>query len=243
MKLFMTPAIASLAMIGTAAASLPALADEKPIPTISVTGTGTTNVAPDMAIISMGVTKEAETAREALSANTEAMKKVIEEMQSAGIEARDLQTSDFSIQPQYIYPNNDNGEQKPRITGYVVRNSLTVRVRDLEKVGDILDTSVTLGINDGGNLVFTNDNPDEVISQARSKAVKDAIAKAKTLAEAAGVELGRISSISEQTRNDGPRPMMQVRKMEMAADSAPVPIAAGENSYDVTVNVTFEIAQ
>ncbi|WP_018689359.1 SIMPL domain-containing protein [Ahrensia kielensis] len=243
MKFLMTPAIASLAVLGASVMSLPAMADESQKPTISVTGNGTANVAPDMAIISMGVTKEAETAREALNANTEAMKKVLEEMQSAGIEARDLQTSDFSIQPQYVYPNNSNDEQKPRITGYVVRNSLSVRVRDLEKVGDVLDASVSLGVNDGGNLVFTNDNPDEVIKQARSNAVKDAIAKAKTLAEAAGVELGAIKTISEQAQNDAPRPMAKMRSMEMVASSAPVPIAAGENSYDVTVNITFEIAQ
>lgn len=243
MKFLMTPAIASLAVLGASVMSLPAMADEPQTPTISVTGNGTANVAPDMAIISMGVTKEAETAREALNANTEAMKKVLEEMQSAGIEARDLQTSDFSIQPQYVYPNNSNDEQKPRITGYVVRNSLSVRVRDLEKVGDVLDASVSLGVNDGGNLVFTNDNPDEVINQARSNAVKDAIAKAKTLAEAAGVELGAIKTISELAQNDAPRPMAKMRSMEMVASSAPVPIAAGENSYDVTVNITFEIAQ
>lgn len=243
MNFLTIPAVAGLAMIGMSAATLPAMAEAAQTPTISVTGKGTANVAPDMAIISMGVTKEAETAREALNANTEAMKKVLEEMQNAGIEARDLQTSDFSIQPQYIYPNNNNGEQKPRISGYIVRNSLTVRVRDLEKVGDVLDASVSLGVNDGGNLVFTNDKPDEVINQARSKAVKDAMAKAKTLADAAGVTLGAIKTISEQAHNDIPRPMAKMRTMEMAAGSAPVPIAAGENSYDVTVNVTFEIVQ
>lgn len=243
MNFLTIPAVTGLAMIGMSATTLPAMAEAAQTPTISVTGKGTANVAPDMAIISMGVTKEAETAREALNANTEAMKKVLEEMQNAGIEARDLQTSDFSIQPQYVYPNNDNGEQKPRISGYIVRNSLTVRVRDLEKVGDVLDASVSLGVNDGGNLVFTNDKPDEVINQARTNAVKDAMAKAKTLADAAGVTLGAIKTISEQAHNDIPRPMAKMRTMEMAVGSAPVPIAAGENSYDVNVHVTFEIMQ
>lgn len=221
-----------------------AMAQDNQTPRILVTGTGTVSIEPDMAIVSLGVTKQEKTARAALDANTKAMADILLAMKAAGIEERDLQTSNFSIQPQYFYPKSSSGDdRRPRIDGYIVRNSLTVRIRDLSAIGDVLDASVSLGVNDGGNLVFTNDDPASAISEARAKAMKDAIKKAGTLTQAAGVELGDIIEISEQSRRNDPRPMAQARMMEMAADSAPVPIAAGENTYEVSVNVTFGIEQ
>lgn len=238
-------AFATVSMLA-AATVFPAMAEEARVAKISVSGEGEINIAPDMAIVSMGVTREAKTAREALTANTEAMAKVLDAMKAAGIEDRDLQTSNFSIQPQYFYPKpSDDGTQAaPVITGYIVSNNLSVRIRDLAAVGDILDASVTLGVNNGGNLIFTNDNPDAAITEARTKAMKNAIDKAKTLSGAAEVELGKIVEISEQSYGQPqPIPMMRAAKMEMAMDSAAVPIAAGENTYRVSVNVTFEIDQ
>lgn len=221
-----------------------ATAQENQSPRILVTGTGTIGIEPDMAIVSLGVTKQEKTAREALDANTSAMADILAAMKAAGIDEKDLQTANFSIQPQYFYPkSNSDGDKRPRIDGYIVRNSLTVRIRDLATIGDVLDASVSLGVNDGGNLVFTNDDPKTAISEARAKAMKDAIEKATTLTKAAGVKLGNIIEISEQSLRSQPRPIAQARMMEMAADSAPVPIAAGENTYEVSVNVTFGIEQ
>jgi len=221
-----------------------AMAQDNQTPRILVTGTGTVSIEPDMAIVSLGVTKQEKTARAALDANTSAMADILAAMKAAGIAESDLQTSNFSIQPQYFYPkSSSDGDNRPRIDGYIVRNSLTVRIRDLATIGDVLDASVSLGVNDGGNLVFTNDDPQAAISEARAKAMKDAMKKAGTLTEAAGVELGDIIEISEQSRQNSPRPMAQARMMEMAADSAPVPIAAGENTYQVSVNVTFGLEQ
>ncbi|MCY1308520.1 26 kDa periplasmic immunogenic protein [compost metagenome] len=117
-------------------------------------------------------------------------------------------------------------------------------MRDLDKVGNVLDESVTLGVNQGGDLTFVNDNPAATINEARKRAVADAIAKAKTLADAAGVGLGRVVEINEQSR--APMPMPIARQAKMMAASAPqdsVPVAAGENSYDVSVNVVFEIKE
>ncbi len=221
-----------------------ASAEEKPTPRILVTGVGEVSIEPDLAIVSLGVTQEGKTAREALDANTKAMADILAAMRAAGIEDRDLQTSNFSIQPQYNYPkSSSNGDKRPRIDGYIVRNALTVRIRDLSTVGDVLDVSVSLGVNDGGNLVFGNDDPDKAISEARTKAMRDAIEKASTLVDAAEVELGDIIEISEQSRRHDPIPVAQARMMEMAVDSAPVPVAAGENTYRVTVHVTFGIEQ
>jgi uncharacterized protein YggE len=221
------------------------LADAEPAPRIFVTGEGSVELAPDMAIVNLSVMREAPTARAALAANTEAMRKVLDALAALGIEKRDLQTANFAIQPRYTYPPQPatGAPQAPKLVGYTVRNALTVRVRDLAKLGEVLDTSVTLGVNEGGSIQFTNDDPSAAINQARVKATKDAMAKARTLADAAGVKLGKVLEISEQ--NYGPPRPMAMAKMEMAMDSAaaPVPIAAGENSYSVTVNLSVAIAQ
>jgi uncharacterized protein len=241
----MTSKILSLAFATTALMAVPfaALADEAPRPRITVTGEGQASAAPDMAVLSLVVLQEKPTAREALTANNEAMAKVLDAMKKAGIAERDLQTSGFSIDPRYVYPDNKDNTQPPeapKIVGYAVSNSLTVRVRDLKKVGDILDQSVTLGVNQGGNLTFTNDKPESVVEEARKKAVANAMAKAKTLTEAAGVSLGKVVEISEQSYSPRPMPMGQA-KMMTAAPADSVPVATGENTYNVNVNVTFEL--
>lgn len=215
-----------------------------PFPRILVSGQGSVDIAPDMAILSLTVTRQADTARGALDANSSAIREVIAAMKAEGIEARDLQTSNFSIQPRYSRPPpKSSGEREPpQIIGYTVRNSLTVRVRDITIVGAVLDKSVTLGVNEGGNIRFTNADPSAAIEQARIKAVKQAIAKANTLATAAGVKTGKLLEISEQSFN--PRPMsMAGAQVSMARTSNSVPVAAGENTYKVMVNVSFAIDQ
>ena len=218
--------------------------DDSPFPRILVTGQGSIDVAPDMAVLNLTVMREAETARAALDANSSAMNDVLLAMKKEGIEARDLQTSGFSIQPRYIYPSPKSSDHReaPQIVGYTVRNSLTVRVRDISAVGAILDKSVALGVNEGGNFVLSNADPSAAITRARIEAMKDAIAKAKTLAEAAGVKTGKILEISEQSFNPYPMPMARA-EMSMARSADAVPVATGENTYKVTVNVSFAIDQ
>jgi uncharacterized protein YggE len=218
--------------------------DDGSHPRILVTGQGSVDVAPDMAMLALTVTREAETAREALDANSAAMNDVLDAMKAEGIKARDLQTSGFSIQPKYFYPQQKSSgtREPPRIIGYTVRNSLNVRIRDIASLGQILDKSVTLGVNEGGNISFTNDDPSAAVTEARVLAMKDALAKAKTLAEAGGVKVGKLLEISEQSFNPRPMPMARAeRSFAMSADA--VPVAAGENTYRVSVNVTFAIDQ
>jgi len=224
--------------------SVIASADESnPPPRILVTGEGSVDIAPDMAVLTLTVTRQAETARAALDANSNAMTEVHKAMLKSGIEKRDMQTSGFSIQPNYVYPvpRNSSEREPPRIAGYTVRNSLTVRIRDIDAVGTILDQSVSLGVNDGGNIAFTNADPTAAIAEARARAVHDAIARADTLAEAAGVKKGRLLEISEQSYNPRPVPMVEMA-MSRAADAA-APVAAGENTYKVSVNVAYAIDQ
>jgi uncharacterized protein len=236
--------VLALAALALGTANFAHAADE-PTPRIMVSGEGEATVAPDMALISLSVLREGITAREALDANTKAMSEVLAAMKAFGIAETDLQTSGFNIQPRYVYPDpNKNETFNPKITGYTVMNTLGVRVRDLSKVGEVLDQSVTLGVNEGGNVTFVKDDASAVIEEARKKAVENAIAKAKTITSTAGVGIGRILEMSEQSFQPGPMPMMQAdMAMAKSAGRESVPIATGENSYRVTVNVTFEIKQ
>ncbi len=231
-----------LALAATLALPLPALAQQAPEqPRIVVTGEGEATVRPDMAVVSLSVMREAGTAREALDANNAAMASVIAALKEAGIEDRDLQTSGLSIQPRWDYSRGEDGNQEARLVAYQVVNSLTVRVRDLAMVGTVIDNSVSLGVNQGGSISFTNANPDAVIDQARREAVENATRKARTLADAANVELGGILEITEQTGTPSPMPVA-ARAMRMDAAEA-VPVEAGENSYSVTVTMTFRLDQ
>jgi uncharacterized protein YggE len=209
---------------------------------IIVSGDADAAVAPDLAIVSLGVSETKQSAREALDANNKSMADVLKALKADGIADKDLQTSGFSIQPQYSYPQNEDGTPKPPVlTGYTVSNMLTARIRDLAKVGDVLDASVTLGVNQGGEIRFTNVDPEKTIEAARKDAMKNAIAKAETLAAAAGVKLGRVVEITENMQRPEPMPVMRMSMAKEASDS--VPVASGENSYSVTVNVTFAIKQ
>lgn len=217
--------------------------DMNETPRIVVTGEGEQAVKPDMALLTLAVTREADTARAALDDNNKAMDDVIAAMKEAGIEDRDLQTSGLSINPRYVYPSDKNDEQTPRIVGYEVTNTLSVRVRELEKVGAVLDRSVTLGVNQGGNIVLTNDDPSEALRAARKDAVEDAMEKARAMADAAGVGTGRILEMREQSATPPPMPF-EAKTMRMAAPASDsVPVAAGENTYHVQVSVTFAITQ
>lgn len=210
---------------------------------VVVSAQGSVDAAPDMAILSLTVRREAATARVALDQNNAAMKDVISALKSTGIAERDLQTGGFSITPKMSYPNRSAANRVPKLVGYTVQNTLTVRVRALDRLGAILDKAVTLGVNQGGGIQFTNDKPAVFIEQARRAAVRSAMAKGQTLADEAGVTLGNIIEISEHTRE--PRPVMMARGRVATAAMAEesVPLQAGENTYSVTVNMRWTISQ
>lgn len=211
--------------------------------TISVTGEGEAAVEPDMAIVTLTVMREGETAREALDASNQAMDDVMAAMREADIAERDLQTSNFGIQPRYLFPDGNGEPREPQITGYEASNTLTVRLRELERLGTLLDEAVTLGVNQGGNIVFTNDDPSATLAEARRDAVDDARERAETLADAAGVGLGRILSIEEQTMIPEPIPMARAEMARSFDAAAAVPVATGENLYRVSVSMRFEIEE
>jgi len=215
-----------------------AVASDRMPPHITVTGEGQATMAPDIAILTIAVMREAKTARDALTANNDAMAAVIAAMKSSGIAERDLQTTGIQINPRYDYPQKPDGSQEAVLAAYQVTNTLSVRIRDIEKTGEILDKSVSLGVNQGGDISFSNENPAQAREEARKKAVADAIAKAKTLAEAAGVSLGNVLQISETAPISPPMPIAQAK---FRAEAAGAPVQAGENSYVVQVNMTYEL--
>jgi uncharacterized protein len=228
----------SLAVLALVSAAPAAWAAEETA-RITVTGEGTVSVAPDMAIINFGVLKNAPTARQALDDANKALAEALADLKAKGIEARDLQTSGFSVSPQFDY-SSKNGTA-PKLTGYQVSNMLTVRVRDITALGKVLDDAVTNGINSGGSLSFGNSKQKDLVADARKAAVADAIAKAKALTEAAGVSTGDILSISEEGQVMPPVPMVRMAMAKEATDS--VPVEAGESEYHARVTVTFAINQ
>lgn len=233
--------LAALPLVASAQQSGEAAASRTPR-VISVSGEGVVDAAPDMASIVIGVVTQAKTAREAVSGNTTATEGVLASLNEAQIEKRDISTSGFSVQPNYNYPRNGSGEA-PTIEGYEARNSLTVRVRDLTKLGTILDNVVTTGSNQIGGISFDVADKTPLLDKARGDAVADARRKADIFASAAGVKLGRVLAIETGAQRWVPQP--RVMAMQARADaltaSAPVPIEAGEQSFRATVEVTWEI--
>lgn len=212
---------------------------------ISIEGVGEVTALPDTAIVNSGVTSQAATAREALDANTAAMSQLIETLKAAGIEARDIQTSNFSVNPNYVYSQEVDASGyslPPRINGYIVSNSVTIKVRNLESLGAVLDQSVTVGANTINGIGFSVADPAKLYEEARKQAFADARAKAELYAGAAGVSLGAIRSISESQGYSNPQPYM-MREAAMMDAAAPVPVQAGEMSFSINVSVTWELAQ
>lgn len=204
-------------------------------PQIAVQGEGVVAAEPDMAIISMGVTREARTASAAMDGASAATADVLASVKAAGIEPRDVQTSSISLSPNWDHTRSG----PPVVNGYVASNQLSVRVRDLAELGGLLDRVVGDGANTMNGLSFAVAEPRPLEDEARTAAVKDARAKAELLAAAAGVTLGPVISIAEAGSFAPPGAMMRT----MADESAmAVPVAAGEIEYRISVSVVFGIA-
>jgi uncharacterized protein len=201
--------------------------------TITVSAAGTVAAEPDMAQIATGVLSEADTARDALTRNSAAMTKIIDGLKGAGIEPKDIQTVHFGINPRYTHPKDGTA---PRINGYQVVNNVRITVRDIKRVGEVLDGVVTLGANQAGGISFEVSKAETLKDEARKQAMANALRRAKLLAEAAGAEVGPVISISEEVQGGGPRPMATGR-MAMSAEA--VPVEAGSKTLEARVQVTW----
>jgi len=226
--------------MGLAAMSFdPTAAEEKRV--VSVSATGTVEADPDNAVYSTGVVTEAATAREALDANSKQMVNVIDGLKGLGIAARDIQTRNFNIQPRYANSKSTSsprGDGTPCINGYQVTNALRIVVRDLKRLGEVMDKAVSLGANQAGGIQFMVSKAETLLDKARKAAMDNALRRAKLYAEAAGAEVGKVLSISEQSQGQQPRPMAYARAA-MAAET--VPVESGTETLSAVVHVTYEL--
>jgi len=206
----------------------------QPVPpaAISVTGEASVSVPPDLAQVDGGVTSDGKTAREASDTNNAAMGKVLLALKGAGIDEKDYQTSRLSLQPQYA-PNRSGPSP---VVGYRASNRVTIRVRDITKVANVIDVLVGAGANEVGGINFMVSQASKLLDDAREKAVADARRKADIYAKAAGVTLGEPLSISEEGSS------VPLYRGKMAAPmAAGAQVAQGEETLSVTVSVTWAI--
>jgi len=204
---------------------------------VIVVGEGSVHVAPDYAQIRGGVTTKGKTVKEATDANSKVMAAITAALLNSSIAQTDIKTAQFSIQPVYAPPQP---QAEPKLVGYSVSNQVTVTVRALGKVSEILDRMVDAGATDVGNVSFLHSDPAKALDQAREAAVADARRKAELYAHAAGFTLGRVVWLTEDTGMMPPVPMPMFRAQ--AGMAAPVPISAGEDTLRVQITVGFDIA-
>jgi len=243
----MRPLLGLVPFALAASFALPAFAQDVPrIGTISIEGHGEVQAAPDTAFVTSGVSTQGATAREALDANTKSMADLLATLKEAGIDAKDIQTSGFSVSPNYVYTDarDANGyTQPPKINGYIVANNVTVRVRDLPKLGGVLDKAVSVGANTINGVNFTVADPSKLYDEARKAAFADAKAKADLYAGVADVKLDKILSINESTSGAGQPELYMMKAVPMSADARGVPVSTGELTYSINVSVQWDLNQ
>ena len=205
---------------------------------LSISSSAESRRVPDVATISTGVVTQAADANAAMRANAVQMDKVMAAIRAAGIAERDVQTSGINLNPQYRYIEN----QAPAITGYQASNTVNVKVRDLSKLGKVLDAFVASGANQVNGPSFEVDKPDEAYDEARVEALKKAQARAKTYADALGLKVRRIVSISEGGASF-PRPMPMIRAMAADATMKETAVSPGETALSVSIDVVFELGR
>jgi uncharacterized protein len=238
----MKNALLGALLLGVAALPAAAGAQQAGI-TQSIAGTrpdlnasGEVTRVPDLAIITAGVVTRSSSAGGAMQQAANRMQRVTAALKAAGVEDRDIQTSNISLNPDYVYAN----DQPPRITGYSASNQLTVRFRDIANAGKILDALVAQGANSINGPSLTIDKPEAALDEARAKAVAAGRARAELYARSLGLRVVRVVTVSEGGGNYPMPPPMPVM-MEARAQAADTKIAAGEQKLQVNLAMTFEL--
>jgi uncharacterized protein YggE len=207
--------------------------------TLSVSGTGTAMLTPDIAYIYIGVHTENPTAADAVAENTTQTEKLMQAIRDFGIDDKDIRTTNFSIYPMDRFDPSTGQPSGEKV--YAVDNTVYVTVRNLDQLGDLLDTAVQAGANTVNSVQFDVAEKDDALKQARADAVKDAESQAQSLAQAAGVSVGEIQSISFSEAQ--PYPIFDGKGGggAVAAEAAAVPIQPGQLTFTVYVNVTYAL--
>ncbi len=205
---------------------------------ITVSGQGTVTAKPDTALLSLGVSVLASTARDARDQAADAMDDLLGSLKGNGIDDKEINTTQFSLNPEYDYSVG-----QPRLTGYRVTNTVSVKVTELDRAPEVIDEAVD-AVGDPiqiSGVTFTVDDPGPLLSQARAGAMADAQAKAQQLAELGGVGLGKPIAISE-TSGGGPPPIFfEAAAAKAQAGGPSTPIAPGQLELSVSVQVTYAI--
>jgi uncharacterized protein len=207
--------------------------------TITVDGEGKITAKPDIALVTLSVVSQGKTVKAVTQDGNTKMTAVIDAVKKLGVDSKDVTTSSYNLYPQYIYPDN----KTPQIAGYSLEQGITVKVRDLTKVDDVVDESIKTGANQVGQLTFDIDDTSSIKKEARSTAFTKAKEKAQEMAAAAGVSLGRVITFSEGYVNP-PTPIYANYAMEaksMDSGSAASTIVSGSKELVVDVSVTYEI--
>lgn len=242
-----TPVFRALALATALAfGSLSMSADAQPVPAsiasdatlLSVSAQAEARRAPDIATVSAGVVTQAADANGALRENATQMAKVVAAIRAAGVADRDVQTAGVNLNPQYRYVEN----QPPAITGYQASNTVNVIVRDVARIGRILDALVATGANQINGPTFDIDEKEPVYDRARRDALDKARQRAEMYAKSLGLRVRRIVSIDETGGAAIPRPMPMMAMAKMARDEA-TPVSPGENVLSVSLNVVFELGK
>lgn len=221
-----------LASLWGTSASMSAEGDKAAERTVSVSAGGSVVAEPDIAFIFTGVVSEADTAKEALARNSATMGKVIDGLKSAGIAAKDIQTSTLNVEPRYTQAKDG---RPAVINGYRVMNQVRLTVRDIKRLGDILDQAIGLGANQVNRIAFDVTNAEKLKDDARKQAMENARRRAELYATAAGAQLGYVVRIAEDVTESRPMPIAR------QALAAGVPIEAGTRTLEVEVHVTYAL--
>jgi hypothetical protein len=232
-------AAGSVSMTAAAQGTVPALQATAEGTLLAISSQAEARRVPDIAAISAGVVTQAADANAAMRQNAEQMTRVVAALRAAGIAERDVQTAGVNLNPQYRYAEN----QPPVITGYQAMNTVSATVRDIAKLGRILDALVATGANQVNGPSFDVDRKDEAYDEARRAALAKAGQRAEMYARTLGLKVRRIVSIDETGGNAMPRPMMRTEGKAMMADAASSPISPGENVLGVTLDVVFELGK
>lgn len=226
-------ALIAAATLGEARTAMAAEGDKSAERYVSVSATGSVAVDPDMAHVSTGVIVEADTAKEALARNSTVMAKLIDGLKALGIAAKDIQTTSVNVEPRYVQAKDG---RPATISGYRVVNQVRLTVREVKRLGEILDGAISLGANQVNGIGFDVSNAETLKDEARKQAIANARRRAELYATAAGAQLGGVLIISEDV-SGGPRPLPMAR----AAMAGAVPIEAGTRTLTVEVAVTYAL--
>jgi hypothetical protein len=204
---------------------------------LDISATGDVTRVPDIAIITAGVVTRAATARSALQQAATRMDRVIAALKRAGVEDRDIQTSNLNLNPEYTYANN----QPPKLNGYTASNQLSVRFRDIANSGKILDALVAEGANQINGPSLTIDKPELALDEARTRAAAAGRARAELYARSLGLRVARLVAVSESGGYAPPPPMAPMVMMAERSQAADTKIVPGEQKLSITLSMTYEL--